>query len=97
MVRVDGSEEMEAAAQVEETLKPRAAQLNGSAWTWASLIRDLKPKDPFPNTARLTAYALYDGTQLNDQGAQLLRDLLPNAKMPNAQPELLLVHQQRAH
>ena len=60
------------AMQVEETLKPKAAQQNGEAWTWGSLIASIKPKEPFPNTARLTAYALYDGTQLNDDGAQAM-------------------------
>ena len=58
--------------QVDETLKPKAAQRNGGTWDWAGLIADLKPKEPFTNSARLTAYALYDGTQLNDEGAHAL-------------------------
>lgn len=53
--------------QVEETLKPEAAKM-GNGLTWQAMIASLQPKTPFPPTSKLTAYALWDGTQINDDG-----------------------------
>jgi hypothetical protein len=52
---------------VEETLKPQAAKM-GNGLTWQAMIASLQPKTPFPPTSKLTAYALWDGTQINDDG-----------------------------
>ncbi|KAK9918869.1 hypothetical protein WJX75_007680 [Coccomyxa subellipsoidea] len=50
-----------------ETLKPQAAKM-GNGLTWQAMIASLQPKTPFPPTSKLTAYALWDGTQINDDG-----------------------------
>ena len=52
---------------MEETLKPQAAKM-GNGLTWRAMIASLQPKTPFPPTSKLTAYALWDGTQVNDDG-----------------------------
>ena len=57
------------AAQVEETLKPKALSM-GNGLTWEGMVEDLQPKQPWPSTAKLTAYALYDGTYTNDKAGE---------------------------
>ena len=39
----------------------------GNGLTWEGMVGDLQPKQPWPTTAKLTAYALYDGTYTNDK------------------------------
>ena len=56
---------------MEETLKPQAVKKAGQDWTWGSLIQDLQPMKVFPPSSKLTAYALYDGTEVNAEGAPL--------------------------
>ena len=51
---------------MEETLKPKAQSM-GNGLTWEAMLGDLQPKQPWPSTAKLTAYALYDGTCTNDK------------------------------
>ena len=60
-----------AAVQVEETLKPKALAM-GNGLTWEGMLGDLQPKQPWPSTAKLTAYALYDGTMTNDKSGEVL-------------------------
>ena len=55
--------------QVEETLKPKALAM-GNGLTWEGMLGDLQPKQPWPSTAKLTAYALYDGTCTNDKAGE---------------------------
>ena len=38
--------------------------------TWEGMLGDLQPKQPWPSTAKLTAYALYDGTCTNDKAGE---------------------------
>lgn len=57
------------AAQVEETLKPKALSM-GNGLTWEGMMGDLQPKEPWPSTAKLTAYALYDGTCTNGKAGE---------------------------
>jgi len=57
--------------QVEETLKPKALAM-GNSLTWEGMIGDLQPKQPWPSTAKLTAYALYDGTMTNEKAGKAL-------------------------
>ncbi|BDA48926.1 probable indole-3-acetaldehyde oxidase [Coccomyxa sp. Obi] len=52
---------------VEKTLKPQAAKM-GNGLTWAAMISALQPRTPFPPASKLTAYAMWDGTQINDDG-----------------------------
>lgn len=56
--------------QVEETLKPKALEMSQNSLSWEAMVGDLQPKQPWPPTAKLTAYALYDGTMLNDKSGE---------------------------
>ena len=42
----------------------------GNNLTWEGMIGDLQPKQPWPSTAKLTAYALYDGTMTDDKSGE---------------------------
>lgn len=52
-------------------MKPQALKM-GNSLTWRAMIASLQPKTPFPPTAKLTTYALWDGTQINDDGTGAL-------------------------
>ena len=52
----------------------RDAEAKGAGhgqWTDVEgMLGDLQPKQPWPSTAKLTAYALYDGTMTNDKSGE---------------------------
>jgi hypothetical protein len=56
--------------QVEETLKPQVAKM-GEDVVWEAMVKSLQPKLTFPATAKLTAYALYDGKYCDDAGVYM--------------------------
>ncbi len=57
-------------AQVKETLEPKAKAM-GNSLTWEGMLRDLQPEQPWPSGAKLTAYAMYDGTMTDDKSGGL--------------------------
>ena len=42
----------------------------GNSLTWEGMVGDLQPKQPWPSGAKLTAYAMYDGTMTDDKSGE---------------------------
>lgn len=71
---------------MEETLKPQAAKMAGNGLKWSAMISALQPRGSFPPSSKLTAYAMYDGTECDDASGAIH----PFPKTPRAAIEQLL-------